>query len=446
MQASRRRFVQSLSLGAGGALLAPVVGRILADADGEPAPRRFVFVLQSNGFQPWAAQPKGLERTEEGPDKVTSYPLMGYELPDDLVPLDPWRHRMTIVQGLTGKHTTPWHSGGFSALSGTPRKRPEQVARGETIDAALAKALPAPVPLVNVGILNRPIKGTENGRYACCSAWAADRPIDTQMEPELAYQALFGMKYGTKLVDGLNQEAKRAAEKLAGEEREKSGQYLDAFESIGARSAAVERLESMDRSSLQTKDRSGYASSVEAQRLAAQFDNVAAALIGGLTNVATICSGGCDTNGMYEGVGADVSLHPLGHKSGSGGRTWQELYTVIRRHHLELVAGLIRRLESVKEGDGTMFDNTLIVYTSDGADAHHSKGSEWPFVLIGHLGRRLQNGMLFDYPRFGRHGSRTINALYSTLLHAAGAPRDRFNLDGEAKDLDKPGPLDELLA
>jgi hypothetical protein len=38
-----------------------------------------------------------------------------------------------------------------------------------------------------------------------------------------------------------------------------------------------------------------------------------------------------------------------------------------------------------------------------------------------------------------------VNALYATLLHAAGAPRDRFNLEGGLKDIDRPGPLPELL-
>lgn len=42
--------------------------------------------------------------------------------------------------------------------------------------------------------------------------------------------------------------------------------------------------------------------------------------------------------------------------------------------------------------------------------------------------------------------NRTINALYCTLLHAAGAPREHFNLDNGLKEIDKPGPLGELLA
>ena len=173
----------------------------------------------------------------------------------------------------------------------------------------------------------------------------------------------------------------------------------------------------------------------------------AASLIGGLTNVATICSGACDTNGYFEGLGLDEQdLHVLGHFRGSEGRTWQQLYTVLRKYHFKQIAELIRKLEAVPEGYGTMMDNTVIVYTSDGAETHHSKGREWPFVLIGNLQNRLKSDRYVEYPAVGNAGNRTINALYCTLLHAAGLKRDHFNLSGDYKKIDKHGPLPELLS
>jgi hypothetical protein len=39
-----------------------------------------------------------------------------------------------------------------------------------------------------------------------------------------------------------------------------------------------------------------------------------------------------------------------------------------------------------------------------------------------------------------------VNALWATLLHAAGSPVDGFNLDKAPAGLDKPGPIEELLA
>ena len=76
-------------------------------------------------------------------------------------------------------------------------------------------------------------------------------------------------------------------------------------------------------------------------------------------------------------------------------------------------------LEAVPEGDGTMLDNTLIVYLSDS-----------PRVTI----RFVKNGRLFSsatsedglgnrylrYPWYGNQGHRTIANLYLSLLHAVG--------------------------
>lgn len=121
--------------------------------------------------------------------------------------------------------------------------------------------------------------------------------------------------------------------------------------------------------------------------------------------------------------------------------------SLIRRFHFELIARLMKKLQSVPEGDGTVLDNTVIVYLSDGAERHHSSCYEWPMVLIGNLGGRLRtNGRYLCWPKYGVKGHRTIANLYCTLLHAAGAPRDSFgDADLALKDFDQSGPLDELL-
>lgn len=107
-----------------------------------------------------------------------------------------------------------------------------------------------------------------------------------------------------------------------------------------------------------------------------------------------------------------------------------------------------------------MLDNTLVVFTSDSANRQHTSGENWPFVLLGNLGGRLKTGRYVAYPMTERgtpgdwsyggsasSSNPTINALYNTLLHAVGAPREHFNLAGANKeDFNQRGPLRELLA
>jgi|TARA_B110000914_G_C15509338_1_gene469952 hypothetical protein len=99
------------------------------------------------------------------------------------------------------------------------------------------------------------------------------------------------------------------------------------------------------------------------------------------------------------------------------------------------------KLKAMPEGNGTMLDNTLIIYLSDAAEKHHGNCLECPFILLGGLaGRYLQ------YPGYGTEGHRTIANLYNTLMHAVGKPQDQFGrLDVNlAKGLQR-GPLPELL-
>jgi hypothetical protein len=123
-----------------------------------------------------------------------------------------------------------------------------------------------------------------------------------------------------------------------------------------------------------------------------------------------------------------------------------QAYDMIRRYHFDLIAGLCKKLDAVKEGDGTMLDNTVIVYLSDGAEAHHSRCYEWPMVVLGNIGGRLKTGRYIDYPGYGQPRHRTIANMYVTLLHLAGSSRDSFGrADSELKDLNQTGPLEELL-
>lgn len=191
--------------------------------------------------------------------------------------------------------------------------------------------------------------------------------------------------------------------------------------------------------------------------LTSQFDIGAAALMTGLTNVLTITSGLCRIRGSYAGF-SQMGVHTAGHnKKDPKGIMGNQVLAQVRRFIAERTANLLKNLDSIPKGNGTMLDNTLLVFTSDSANRQHTSGENWPFVLLGNLGGRLKAGHLVSYPMKERgdqgewnyHGSSsdsnpTINALYCTLLQAAGAPREHFNMLN--KDLrEQYAPLPELL-
>jgi hypothetical protein len=463
MSIHRRDALKGISLGAGSMLLAPVVARLRAHADGVAAqPKRFVFVVESNGFTPQQAAPVGYQRKSRhqrphgGPSEMVDFSLADHRLPFALEPLSAWKDMVTIVQGLSGRVCGGGHSNNYNALGafGGAGGGESTAVLGETIDGALAKLMPGIFPFIGLGISKRP----ENSVLYNVSAWAADKPLPHMVKPDQAYAALFGSVAGgmakqefyakNNLLDFIRDDVKRVEKNIAGPERDQLGAYLDTLDTLRNRQSKLNEIQHTLREHAPTPS-DKYTSTVETDRLDAQFDIGAAALVSGLANVMTISSaaGVRDFDICFTGLGLKKGKHHIGHGGSENGKTWFELSDMIRRFHFEQIAKLAKKLDAVREGDGTMLDNTVIVYLSDGAEGHHSRCWEWPIIVLGNVGGKLKTGRYIDYPAYGYKGHRTIANMYITLLQLAGASRDRFGtFDPGLKDFDQHGPLAELLA
>jgi hypothetical protein len=462
----RRSFLKTLSLGAGTPFLTPLLTRLEAETRGV-MPMRFVFFLEGNGLPPDDIQPVGLVRQDmmnpkggqtskcNGEDAVVDVRLSApnLKLPDPIAPLERHTKRITLLQGLSGRVCGGGHSNGFGALGAYSASAG---AREITIDAALAKAHPSIVQHVALGVKG----GTENIFY-CCSASGPNQKVPHYQDPVLAYNMLFGRILGGNtatevgsqalLLDHVAGDIKRIESQLPRAEAQKLQQFADAFASIGRRQA---RLKEIDVKKIPAKRDEIYASAVETKQLEAHFEIAATALITGLTNTVTL-SAGATAYPVWKGLGITVDNHTVGHmynerpKPGQSVSEGKAMAIKIRQFNMELLAQLVDKLESVPEGNGTMMDNTVILYLSDSAENHHSSCFDWPMVMLGNLGGRLKpNDRVLNFAKYGATGHATIGMLYSTLLHAAGAPVDQFG----TKDttligaVNQAAPIAELLA
>ncbi len=465
MSLDRRDALKSLGLSAGSALLAPVLSRIEAQAAGTPVTaKRFVFVVESNGVPPAQLAPSGVvrkareQRELNGPDAFLDVSIKDKDLPFSLEPVKAWKDKVTIVQGLSGRVCSGGHSNNFQALgafgAGRGNGSESMAILGETIDGALAKHLGGIFPHIGLGISKRP----ENNIIYNVSAIGPNKGLPTMVNPANAYGTLFGIaadgaakqEFAAKnnLLDFLKDDVKQAGKAVAAAEKEQFDAYLESFETLRDRQSKLNEIKhTLREKGPVVSDK--YKSAVETDRLDAQFDIGAAALVCGLTNVLTLSSaaGVRDFDITFKGLGLNIDKHSIGHGKGLEGKTSSDLYNIIRRYHFDLIAGLCKKLEKVPEGNGTMLDNTVIVYLSDGAESHHSRCWEWPMVVIGDMGGKLKTGRYVDYPGYGHKTHRTTANMYLTLLHLAGAKRDTFGMpDPNLKDIDQTGPLSELLA
>ncbi len=457
---TRRDILRGTALGAGTALLTPILSQLAAHAAGETAAirKRFVFIVQSNGLHPQHVLPTSVERPvrEKGIPKNTSlieHDLQTLALPDPIAGLEPFKDRMSILLGLSGRIAeggTGGHSTNHGCLGCYPGSKGPLT---PTIDVALGTASPGVMRHVGLGILNR-LEQTMNYQI---SAAGPGKVVPIQCSPELAYRGLFGsvlegatrqaFDRRTNLLDFMTDDVRRSRNALAGEERAKLDQYLEAFEDLRDRQDDIDRLEGAlrtQRPQLEEK----FAKPTETNRLEAQFAIGTAALIAGLTNVVTITSGGGGQNYIsFPELGVPIDGHEYGHGKGINGLTAAECFVAVRKYHVGLIAEMARKLQAVREGDGTMLDHTVIVYLSDSGDSHHPGLYDWPVIVLGNLGGKLKTaGRLLQWPGYGAKDHRTIANFYLSLLAAAGERRETFGVaDPGLKDLDQKGPLSELL-
>lgn len=453
---TRRKFLSRVSLGASAPILAPLLDRVVLGAEGQVAPTRFLFVVEGNSVPPLQICPDGIPFVErEKRNGFVEHSLDGTTLPTALKPVEAFRDQLTIVQGLSGRMCSGGHSSDHGALGAYHANQGRNL-QAATVDAVLGQAQPGIFENVVLGISSNADKVVDFN----CSASGRGRSLATICHPDIAYTRLFGsvaegeakasFQARRNLLDYMTGDIKRARNELGSVEKDKLDLYLSSFETLGNTSKRlIEERETLKEVAPDLTDK--FSSKVETDRLDAHFELATASLIGGLTNVATISSGVGFPNFAvtFSGLGITTNKHQIGHalynEDDRQGWEWSEQ---IRAYHFELIARTMKKLQSMPEGDGTMLDNTVVVYLSDGAETHHSRCFEWPYVVLGTANGRIKSGGRYlQYSDYGAAGHRTINAMHNTLLHAGGVGRDDFgHLDPNLDEATHRGPLAEMLA
>lgn len=436
---SRRSALQTIATGFGAALGSSMFPGIAGAASGgSGGPKRVIFFMQNQGFDPATCIPAGMK---------SSGSLAKAILPEPIKALEPFKERLHIINGLHGKHTSPSHSAFFGALGGY-RGSDGVPPSGATIDHELSKVLPETLlPHLCIG-MDSLENMTAKPTVANLSARGAGRPIFMHSNPNHLYQMLFGgISQGdiraqhearSGLFDRIEQLAAAKGDTLPGADKQRYGQYVQGF---GDMKTLRERLG-------QVSDHlRKFAPEVDGRYTKPEFetdwhdlllDQGIAALKSGITSVLTVGSGRGEIFGAWKGLGVEQQGHNLGHMDQPGNDIWIK----IRQYNSRMLVKMMEELESVPEGSGTMMDNTLIVYTSNNADKQHTNGANWPVMLLGNCNGAFKSGCFTQLD-----GKRPINALYSSILRASGKNTDRFNMTEQmASKFDSgTGPLREIL-
>ena len=436
MLINRRKMLRRL---AAATVATPLLPSLAKAATGKRKPKRIIFFLQNQGFDPKTCIPAGM---------TNSGSLGKAKLPEPIEALEPYKERLHIINGLHGMHTSPSHSAFFGALGGY-RGSDGVPPSGPTIDYELSKVLPETLlPHLCIGMdsaENMKAKPT----VANLSASGAGQPIFMHSNPNHLYQMLYGgISQGeirkqhearSSMFDQIEQLAITKGVGLHGINKQRYGQYVNGFNDINGLRERLNKVSGDLRKFAPKVDQRYTRPEFETDWHDVLLDLGISALKSGITSVLTIGSGRGEIFGAWKGLGVEQQGHNLGHMKQPDNPIWIK----IRQYNSRMLVKLIQELDSVPEGSGTMMDNSLIIYTSNNADYQHTSGKNWPVMLLGNYDGAFKTGCFTQLD-----SKRPINALYTSILRASGVEIDRFNMSEQmaAKFDSSTGPLKEVLA
>jgi hypothetical protein len=357
-----------------------------------------------------------------------------FELPPILKPLAPYQNRVTIVSGLQNKPTIapPVHAlnPGTWLSCVTPRPTQEPYA-GVTIDqiAAVQIGQDTPLPSLEVATEGRGGGGACDRTFGCSyggtiSFRTPSTPLPMEADPRKLFERLFGQgdtpaerqaitRQYSSILDLVSREAADLRRTLDAPDRAKLGDYLESVREIERR---VQKMEAQDLSALDLPDVPVGASFD--QRLNLMFDMLALAWQANLTRVFTFMMAAEGSNMTYNHIGVSDAFHPLSHHQNDKAR--KERLVRIQTYHSQMFAKFLAKLAALPDGDGTMLDNSILLYGSNMSNSNAHDEFPLPTLVVGGGGGRIKGGQHL------RYSDRTPLAnLHLTLLDRAGIRVDK---------------------
>jgi hypothetical protein len=271
--------------------------------------------------------------------------------------------------------------------------------------------------------------------YSRISYSAPAQPLPPENSPYAAYDRLFSdalanpddvarQKARRKAVlDSVRGDFDRLQSKLGASDREKLESHMVSLQTIRDRLDAPSlefagACEPLDQSEI--VDPEVVANMATTGRL--QMDLLAMALACDLTRVGSIMWGYSTADHVYDWVDSEITEghHLLAHK-GDEDTDKVAQNVEINTWFASQLAYFIQKLKEIPEGDGSVFDNTVILWTNEQSVGNNHDRTNMPYVLAGSAGGVLKTGQYIKQSSNVGH-----QRLMVTIMNALGVVGDEF--------------------
>src|SRR3954469_24881077 len=380
--------------------------------------------------------------------------------PTALAPLEPYRDYLTIVSNTDCRNaeafTAPEIGGGHlpSAAVLLTRAHPHQaqgsdVHAGTSLDQIYAKRAgqDTPIPSMQLCIESIDQSGGCFYGYSCAYtdsiSWGSPtEPLPMIRDPRAVFDQLFGVgatpeararrrRKDKSLLDWVTTSAAEMKASVGNRDRARLDDYLDHVREIERRIQKVEAHntsgEARELPSAPVGVPDAYADHVRLM-----FDLQALAFAADITRVFALKLSRDVSNRVFSDAGATTGFHIASHHNEREDRITD--FAKINRYHVGLIPYLLEKLKQMPDEDGSVLDNSLIVYGSPMGNPNVHNHKRCPLVFAGHAGGRLKGNIHLVAP----DGTPMANAMLAGL-QSLGVGIDTFGDSTRALDLNGVG-------
>jgi hypothetical protein len=425
----RRTFLR----GMGTAVALPFLDAMVpaaARADASKAPVRMAF----------AYVPNGIDMRNWNPD----YEGKLGELPMILKPLEPVKDDILLLGNLT-------HNTGRALLDGAGdhgrccgsyltgvqvKKTVVDIKASVSCDQLVANQIGKQTrfPSLELGLEDARQAGDCDSGYSCAYtnnlAWRSEtQPLPPILDPRTLFERLFGEgvaltpeararqnKYKRSILDFIIEDTRTLETGLGPTDKRKLDEYLSSIREVERQIAKAEN----DNAQIDPHmDKPYGVPSDFADHFKLMTDMITIAFQADLTRVVTFLITREGSSRAYREIGIPDGHHPLTHH-----RNQVELMdkvAQINTYHMQQFAQWVEKLKAAKEGDGSVLDNSMVVYGAGLSDGNAHRHDDLPTIIAGRGGNFVKTGRRVVY----RKETPMCN-LFLTMMDRMGTRMEHF--------------------
>ncbi|MCC2672518.1 MAG: hypothetical protein K0Q72_4990 [Armatimonadetes bacterium] len=422
------------------------LGAQAAEKGARKAPVRFAALYMPNGVNPHAWQPTGI-----GSD---------FQLSEILAPLANVKQDLLVFTELMNKNSivgdghyvkvAPFLTG--TAVTKTTGS--DLRCGGVSLDQVVAQRVGNLTPLPSLELSIEPVTmGVDTNvgftrLYGSHVSWSNPQtPVTREINPQLAFDRLFrsnavkGQATSEKdqsILDLVAADARRLQGRVGKLDQLKLEEYFDSVRSVEKRIAfdAARRKDEYAEDPLARKEVEKLGGRItdyykdparlserkidHTEQVRLMLDIIVLAFWTDSTRAATFMFGNEVSGKNFSFLpGVSGGHHQTSHHENDKAKL--EEYKRINIWHLQQYAYMLERMKAIKEGEGTLLDNSMVLFGSGMKDGNAHSPQNLPLVLAGRAGNTLATGRHLIYEK-----KTPLCNLYVGLLKRMGTPVEHF--------------------